>query len=58
MRAFGARPAGTASRVDFVRALKDAAIAALLAFGLFLPLIGLRTTQDIRNELTIETRWP
>ena len=58
MRAFGARPAGTAVRVDFVRAVKDAAIAALLAIGLFLPLIGLRTTQDIRNELTLETRWP
>ncbi len=58
MRAFGARPAGTAVRVDFVRAVKDAAIAALLAIELFLPLIGLRTTQDIRNELTLETRWP
>jgi branched-chain amino acid transport system permease protein len=44
--------------LDPVRALKDAAIAALLAFGLFLPLIGLRTTQDMRNELTLETRWP
>jgi branched-chain amino acid transport system permease protein len=58
MRAFGARPAGTVSRVEFVGAVKDAAIAAVLAFGLFLPLIGLRTTQDIRNELTLETRWP
>jgi branched-chain amino acid transport system permease protein len=58
MRAFGARPAGTEFRVDLVRALKDAAISALLAFGLFLPLIGLRTTQNIRNELTLDTRWP
>ena len=58
MRAFGARPAGTVSRLEFVGAVKDAGIAAVLAFGLFLPLIGLRTTQDIRNELTLDTRWP
>ncbi len=58
MRAFGARPAGSEFRVELVRAVKDAAISALLAIGVFLPLIGLRTTQDIRNELTIETRWP
>jgi branched-chain amino acid transport system permease protein len=58
MRAFGARPTGTVSRVEFVGAVKDAAIAAVTAFGLFLPLIGLLTTQNIRNELTLETRWP
>jgi branched-chain amino acid transport system permease protein len=39
-------------------ALKDAAFWALVAFGLFLPLIGFRTVQNIRNELTLETRWP
>jgi branched-chain amino acid transport system permease protein len=47
-----------ASRVDFARAFKDAAVAALLAFGLFLPLIGFETVQNIRNELVLETRWP
>ncbi len=40
------------------RAFKDAGFWALVAFGLFLPLIGFRTVQDIRNELTLETRWP
>jgi hypothetical protein len=29
-----------ASRVDVVRALREAALAVLIAFGLFLPLIG------------------
>jgi branched-chain amino acid transport system permease protein len=37
--------------------LKDAGATALIAFGLFLPLIGFRTVQDIRNELVLETRW-
>jgi branched-chain amino acid transport system permease protein len=58
MRASASRPAGSASRIDVVRAGKEAAVAALLAFGMFLPMIGLRTTQDMRNELTLETRWP
>jgi branched-chain amino acid transport system permease protein len=43
---------------NLVRALKDAGFWALVAFGLFLPLIGFRTVQDIHNELTLETRWP
>jgi branched-chain amino acid transport system permease protein len=43
---------------DIAHALKDAAVAGLIAFGLFLPLIGFRTVQDIRNELVLETRWP
>src|SRR5882724_10120015 len=47
-----------ASRVDIVRALREAAFAALIAFGLFLPLIGFNTVQNIRNELVLETRWP
>jgi branched-chain amino acid transport system permease protein len=47
-----------ASRVDIVRALREAALAGLIAFGLFLPLIGFNTVQNIRNELVLETRWP
>jgi branched-chain amino acid transport system permease protein len=43
---------------DFAHALKDAGLAGLIAFGLFLPLIGFRAVQDIHNELVIETRWP
>ena len=48
----------SASRVDIVRALRETAITALLAFGLFLPLIGFNTVQNIHNELVLETRWP
>src|SRR3989475_6472647 len=47
---------GLASRV--VRALRQAAITGLIAFGLLLPLIGFNTVQNIRNELILETRWP
>jgi len=47
-----------ASRVDMVRALKDAATIALLAFGLFLPLVGFQTTTNVRNDLILTTRWP
>ncbi len=44
--------------VDVVRACKDTAVAALIAFGLFLPLIGFNTVLNIHNELILETRWP
>jgi len=47
-----------ATRVDTTRALKDAAITALLAFGLFLPLVGFQTVTDVRNDLILTTRWP
>src|SRR5262249_59393891 len=46
-----------AVRVDIPRALKDAVFAALLALGLFLPLIGFDTVTNIRNELILETRF-
>src|SRR5690606_23930422 len=39
-------------------ALKDAGMVALLAGGLFLPLIAFRTESNTRNELTFDTRWP
>jgi branched-chain amino acid transport system permease protein len=39
-------------------ALKDAGLSAAIAFGLFLPLIGFATVQNIRNEVVLETRWP
>src|SRR5437016_8799650 len=47
----------SASRVDVVRALRQAAITGLIAFGLLLPLIGFNTVQNIRKELILETRW-
>src|ERR1700690_1042729 len=45
-------------RVDMARALRDAGFTALLAFGLFLPLIGFQTVTNIRTALTLTTRWP
>ena len=43
-------------RIDFNRAVKQAAIAGIVAFGMLLPLIGFRTVQNMRNELVLETR--
>jgi len=45
-------------RVDMARALRDAGFTALLAFALFLPLIGFQTVTNIRNDLILTTRWP
>jgi branched-chain amino acid transport system permease protein len=45
------------SRVDVVRALRDAGWTALLAFGLFLPLIGFVTVQNIDRQLVLDTRF-
>ena len=47
-----------ASRPDLMHALRAAALTGLIAFGLFLPLIGFKTVQNIRNQLVLETRWP
>jgi branched-chain amino acid transport system permease protein len=48
----------TGERIDLARALREAGFTALLAFALFLPLIGIQTVQNIRNELVLETRLP
>jgi branched-chain amino acid transport system permease protein len=45
-------------RVNVPGALRDAAFTGLIAFGLFLPLIGFQTTVNGRNELILVTRWP
>jgi branched-chain amino acid transport system permease protein len=45
-------------RVDTIRALRDAGTTALLAFGLFLPLVGFQTVTDVRNDLILVARWP
>jgi branched-chain amino acid transport system permease protein len=39
------------------KALKDAFYAGLIAFGLFVLLIGFKTDQNIRNELILLQRW-
>ena len=46
------------SRVDVTAALKSAGLTALISFFLFLPLIGFKTVQNMRNELELETRLP
>src|SRR5712675_742413 len=51
-------PDEAAARPNLLHALRETAVTALVAFGLFLPLIGFRTVQNIRNELVLETRWP
>lgn len=50
--------AAEGQRVDLPRVLRDAGVTALIAFGLFLPLIGFQTITDIRNDLMLVTRWP
>jgi branched-chain amino acid transport system permease protein len=50
--------AAPSERVDLVPALRDAGLTALMAFGLLLPLIGFQTVTNIRNELTLDTRFP
>ena len=50
--------AAASERPDVARALKDAGLTALMAFGLFLPLVGFLTVSNIRNELALETRFP
>ncbi|HKS63077.1 MAG TPA: high-affinity branched-chain amino acid ABC transporter permease LivM [Xanthobacteraceae bacterium] len=46
------------ARVDVAAALKSAALTAVISFCLFLPLIGFKTVQNMRNELELETRFP
>jgi branched-chain amino acid transport system permease protein len=45
-------------RTEVVHALRDAGVTALIAFGLFLPLIGFQTVVDFKNNLILATRWP
>lgn len=49
--------ASTVNGTNAFAALRDAALTALISFGLFLPLIGFETVVNIRNELTLDTRW-
>ena len=44
--------------LSFADALKDAVLAALVAFGLFFFLIGLRSEQGSTGALEISTRFP
>jgi len=49
-------PEPVQARVDVPRAIRNAAIAGLVAFGILLPLIGLQTVVNIRNELILHPR--
>jgi branched-chain amino acid transport system permease protein len=40
-----------------IAALKDASGAGLLAFGLSVPILAIRTEQNISNELVLQPRW-
>jgi branched-chain amino acid transport system permease protein len=50
--------AAPARRFDTIAALKDAGLTTLIAFGLFLPLVGFQTITDVRNVLILQTRFP
>lgn len=41
----------------YSRALREALVAGLMAFACFALLIGLKTDQNIRNELVLVQRW-
>ncbi|MCX5516088.1 branched-chain amino acid ABC transporter permease [Kaistia algarum] len=38
-------------------AVKDAILSGVIALGIFGPLVGLKTEQNMRNELVLNTRW-
>ena len=48
-------PRGQASL--FARALREALFAGLISFGMFVLFVGLKTDQNIRNELVLTQRW-
>jgi branched-chain amino acid transport system permease protein len=58
MQAGGIHGGAQTGRVDMTGALRDAGRIGLIAFGLFLPLIGFLTSVDGSNQLVLTTRWP
>jgi branched-chain amino acid transport system permease protein len=42
---------------NFAKAVKEGLVAAALALGLFVLIVGFRTDQNIRNELVLNQRW-
>src|SRR6516165_10522758 len=53
-----AQVAGATIRTRLGEALRDTALTALVALGVFLPLVGFETITDINNALILTTRWP
>ncbi len=54
----GMQLGGAKIRTRLGEALRDTGLAALVAFGVFLPLVGFETVTDINNVLILTTRWP
>ena len=50
--------AGANIRTRLGGALRDTGLTALVALGVFLPLVGFETVTDINNVLILATRWP
>jgi len=50
--------AGATIHTRLAEALRDTALTALVALGVFLPLVGFQTVTDIRDVLILTTRWP
>jgi branched-chain amino acid transport system permease protein len=53
-----AQVAGARLSTRLVEALRDTGLTALVALGVFLPLTGFQTVTNIRDALTLTTRWP
>ncbi|MDF3062317.1 MAG: branched-chain amino acid transporter permease [Microvirga sp.] len=51
------RTTAVRGRVDLGAALKQAGLAALIAFGLSVPILAFRTDQGPANELILRPRW-
>ena len=51
------RAAPDETPTPLARAAKDALFAAIVALGVFGPLLAFRTTQDMQNRLIVETRY-
>ncbi|MBN9000130.1 MAG: high-affinity branched-chain amino acid ABC transporter permease LivM [Rhizobiales bacterium] len=43
--------------MDFAAAVRDAILAGVIALGIFGPLVGLKTDQNMQKELVLQTRW-
>src|ERR1700745_1484914 len=54
----GMQFAGANIRARLGGALRDTGLTALIALGVFLPLVGFQTITDINNVLILTTRWP
>ncbi|MBO0716305.1 MAG: high-affinity branched-chain amino acid ABC transporter permease LivM [Rhizobiales bacterium] len=50
--------AGANTRTRLSGALRETGLIALIALGVFLPLVGFKTITDINNVLILTTRWP